>query len=93
MNGQHDDFGVDISAQFCVLLQGHRCPACSYPSTPHRRVRGTIYGIFPTARLTGNFNTFNIFKNASYPARTSSWSSTRRLIKWKCLQNRDNATE
>jgi hypothetical protein len=39
-----------------------------------------FYGIFATAAFTGNFNTFISSRMRRIPARTSSWSSTRRTL-------------
>jgi hypothetical protein len=95
MHGQHDDFGVKGTRNFARCFkatdtghvhihQHHIGGVCAAP----------FYGIFATARLTGNFNTFYIFKNASYPcAHQFVVINKKDVDQRKCLQNRDNATE
>jgi len=69
MHRQHNDFGVYKGAG--------DFSGCFKPADPrhihiHQDNIGGIgaapfYGVFTAAGLTGNFNTLNIFQNASYP--------------------------
>jgi hypothetical protein len=53
-----------------------------------------FYGILAATNFAGNFNTFNIFKNASYPCAHQFVVINKKDVDQRNnLQNRDNATE
>jgi hypothetical protein len=95
MHGQHDDFGINKVRAILRVASRPPIPGMFISiSTTSAEFAAPFYGIFATARLTGNFNTFNIFKNASYPcAHQFVVINKKDVDQRKCLQNRDNATE
>lgn len=69
MHGQHNHFGIrrgprDLTRGFKAANTGH----VHIHQHDVDRISATPFnGIFATANLAGNFNTLNIFQNASYP--------------------------